>query len=291
MKARFEQITYPIGSAFNIIKFSSPYLKSQWHFHSAYEIVYIQKGHGKLIIGNIVGEFKKDDLVFLGPNLPHAWLSEKPSSKTKHDKNSGVLIQFKKDFIEEDWLQYSEFKYIKEAIDKSHGGIKITGESQKLVVSAINKLVNAKGIEKITLLIQILNQIGSGKNLKTITDFDYLELLKGRGKEKLETVFNYVLNNYLTEININKAASLISMNESAFCRYFKTNTNKTFMQVVNEMRIGYACSLLKESSLTISQICYESGFNNMSNFLKHFKNITSTTPSNYRDEFLGEIEK
>ncbi|MBI9073034.1 MAG: helix-turn-helix domain-containing protein [Melioribacteraceae bacterium] len=282
MKAKFENVTYPVDSAFNIIPFSTPYLKSPWHFHTAYEIVYISEGFGKLFIGNNVNDFKKDDLVFFGPNLPHAWLND----NSGEHKTSGVLIQFKKDFISDDWVNFNEFKYIKNAIEKSKKGIKITGQSKDLVLSGIEKILNAKGIEKITLLIQILDIIGSTKKLETITVIDYYSAIKSSSKEKMEIIFNYILNNYLKPICINEAATLVSMNETAFCRYFKKNTSKTFIYVVNEMRIGYACNLLQEKKLTISEICYKSGFNNISNFNKHFKSITSKTPSEYQNNYF-----
>lgn len=143
-------------------------------------------------------------------------------------------------------------------------------------------LLNAKGPERISLLLKILYEISISSNIEILSDTEYLPQVKENDIDRMNKVYDYILKHYLGRISLTEAASVACMNETAFCKYFKKRYGKTFIQVVNETKISHACRQLMGDDITVTEVCYSSGFNNISNFTKSFKKIMGMSPNEYK---------
>jgi len=99
--------------------------------------------------------------------------------------------------------------------------------------------------------------------------------------DKINLIYSYTFENFQSPISIKEVATEVNISPNSFCRYFKTRTLKTYWQFLLEVRIGFACKLLIEGEMSVAQICYECGFNNLSNFNRHFKTLLGKTPLQY----------
>lgn len=253
-----------------------------WHIHPEYEIAFILKGNGKRHVGNNLDDFQENDLMLFGPNLPHSWYSNF-RSKTNVKQ---VIIQFSYDFLGNDIFEKPEFAAIKTLLIKAHRGLLFRGKSTHPIRKILRSMTLSNGFEKTMLLLNILNLLARSNDYKQLTNLSYNENLNESDSKKINKVFRYILDNFKKEIGLKELASLSNMTTPAFCNYFKKHTKKTYTQFLNEVRIGHACKLIMEKNLTISQICSESGFNNISHFNRQFKRITRTNPTDYRSRLV-----
>ena len=111
-----------------------------------------------------------------------------------------------------------------------------------------------------------------------------LKISKNQG-ERLQLAIDHALQNFQNDIKLDDVASKIHMGTNSFCRFFKQRTNKTFFEFLNEFRVGKSCQLLINGEKKIKQVCYEVGFNSLTNFNRVFKSIKGQSPTEYRAAF------
>ncbi len=290
MKAFLEQVPEYSGSSFLVRDFNVPYFEAPLHFHPVYELTLINESFGKRFIGDHVDDFGVGDLVFMAPNLPHfykcddQYMSNQPGRRAR-----AIIIQFTEDFLGKDFFSVPEMAQVKKLLDDSSRGIAFSGKTRKLASKKMEGIRDMEGIEKLNQLLLILNI------LSKCEDEDY-ELLSrqnmlgynAKDNVRMKMVYEYVMSNFKKQINIKEVAEMINMSESAFCRYFKKKTRKTFISFLNELKVAYASELLVEGNLNVTQICYKSGFQNISNFNRQFKLITKVTPLKYKKQFKDQ---
>ncbi|MCF7823678.1 MAG: AraC family transcriptional regulator [Candidatus Marinimicrobia bacterium] len=281
MKIEAEKIIYPIRNSFKILKYSVPQFEMPFHYHPEYELVYISKGSGKRYIGNSIHNFQSGDMVFIGADLAHIWVNEK-EVKTEVDDQivEAVVLQFSKDLLDS-LIDTPEFIKIKKLFNRARSGLKIIGPTQQNIVKKLEELLICQGVERILCLIHMLDILARSKDLIPLNPVDFNPGAY-HDDERINAVHHYVISRYQYKIFINEAASLAHMEKSAFCRFFKMKTQKTFTRFVNETRIDHACRLLLENRLSVSQIAFEVGFNNLANFYRQFMKITGQTPGDYK---------
>lgn len=253
-----------------------------WHFHSEYEIVYIVKSSGTRFVGDSVEKFKEGDIVLLGSNTPHFWQSD--SENNKNTRVNAIVVQFSKDFFSQQINSYPEFFHIREMLKKSSRGINFSHKASDKIGKMLFKLLKQKDLQQTLYFIKILDYMSKTFEYKLLSGENY-KAENYEGKERLNKVMHYINTNYQNHINQKEIAEKIGMNVSAFSRYFSEKTGKKFSGFVNELRINYACKLLINNSIAVSQICFESGFENISNFNRTFRQYTGITPSEYRNKF------
>ncbi|HMI02858.1 MAG TPA: AraC family transcriptional regulator [Pedobacter sp.] len=286
MKKILRELAKPENSSYIVkeeiaIQFAAPF-----HFHKGYEFTYIVKGHGKFYGGDSLLNFTAGDLYLFGIGFPHYFINDKSFVRSGELAHS-IVIQFHENFLGGDFYLQPEFLKVKTLLRTAHLGIKITnpGTRLKKLMMAAPKIPDLKGLIN---LLQILETVSSLKMADTaiISTNAFENAISTKRKEnKLDGVYRYVLENFKDQITNQKAASLAFMNESAFCRYFKRRTNKTLSQFVNYVRITHAIHLLAEEDMSISKVCFECGFGNLSYFNRQFKAVTGNTPYAYRKEF------
>jgi len=275
MKIKQEKILFPVQNSFKALRYKVPEFKMQFHHHTEYELVYIVSGSGLRYIGNSVQKFSSGDMIFLGPNLGHMWVSGKENQQK--GAAEAIVIQFSEKMIAS-LLVLPEFRRIQELLNKADFGLRIFGKSRKLVLKKVTKLLGCKGPDAIILLLEILKMLSESSELACLN----LSESSGLSKDKrINAVYQYVKAFYTEKITVQQAASLANMEKSAFCRFFKEKTNKTFSRFLNETRVDQACQLLLKKEIPVSRIAFDCGFNNMANFYRQFKKITGQSPGEY----------
>jgi AraC-like DNA-binding protein len=270
------------GSSFLVERFESPAFESPWHYHSEFEIVVCDGSFGKKFIGNHISDYHKGDLALIGSNLPHLYRADDECFNDNYpEKPASIVIHFLENCFGDSFFQIEEMAEINKLLLLSKVGIEFFGETKKLIIDKIKLMQKADNIGKFTGLIEVLSLMAKSKEYKLLSEIEMV----GAGlkdAERMQLVFDYVLKNFKTEVNLSEIAWLTKFSEAAFCRFFKARTKKTFSEFVNEIRISHACKLLKESELSILEIGFDSGFNNLSNFNRQFKKLKGINPKTYR---------
>ncbi|TRX70239.1 AraC family transcriptional regulator [Carboxylicivirga sp. M1479] len=282
MKAQKEYLSANIMHSFRVKHTILPYMDSAWHYHPDYELIYMVKGKGKRFIGDSVDDFVAGDLVFMGPNLPHVYKSDEIHYQGNDDVQTEVIvIQFKHNVFGDVFFNLPELKDINKVLSNSLKGIKISGRTKDKVVSEMWRIVNLNGVMRISSLLNILHLLTDSEDLSTVIKGVYKKNFSDKNSEKLGKVFEYTLHNFKKNIQLDEIATIANMSKTAFCRFFKVKTTKTFHQYLTDIRIGHACELLIDSDLTMSQISNQCGFNSQSLFNRQFKAIKGETPREF----------
>jgi len=288
MKPLLFDVKSLLKNSIHIKEIKSKHLSDQFHFHNAFEIALIIKGNGRRIVGDNVDNFSNGDLILLAPNLPHASYSDKKYHvKETTTKVHALVVYFQPDWIADAHLSSPDFAPVKELLNQLKRGIRITGDTHAVVVNYLVKLKQADGLESFIILLQLLHAISKSTDYSYLASLGYSNTYNENTIRKIHEVYKYVMENFTEKILLEDVASIANMTPSAFCKYFKNKTNKTFTSFVNEIRIGYACELLINENFDISAVCFQSGFNNFTSFNKNFRHFTNTTPSEYRLKLLA----
>ncbi len=253
-----------------------------WHHHQEMELVYILKGKGMRFVGDSIEPFYSGDFVLLGDELPHKWQNDPEYFKSKDLEAEAIIIHFEKDFLANALQDTIELRPIGELLSAADRGIRFKGKVNREMPHLLKQILKTPpGLNRFLQLLNILRLLTNEKAYTFITSPGYSNSVYEKDV-KLKKVKDYVMNNFQTAISLKDIADEVSMNKAAFCRYFKNSTSMTFSAYLNEIRIGYACKLLQANTQdTIAKICFESGFNNLSNFNIRFKEVIGRTPTEY----------
>ncbi len=265
-----------------VLDLRESFFDPNWHFHPHYQLFTVLEGTGTRFIGDSIQYFEAGDTVFLGPNLPHLWRSDKIYFENNSAlKTHGIVLYFTEDFLGSEFFEKSEMTVLSSLLKKSSRGLVWSGKTKGHIIESLLNLRNIKGFKRILTLLDLLHSLSQSKDYQFITNENYTNLHKQSETERMQKVYEYVSKNFKETIKLGDISENINMSEAAFCRYFKKRTNRSFVDFVNEIRIGNACKLLSQNTLNVSEICFESGFNTISNFNFHFKKIVGKTPSEY----------
>ena len=286
-KPTLEKITPNFGSSF-LLKKHEEFLKTNtpfWHFHPEIELVYVNKGKGKRHIGNHISYFNNSQLVLIGSNLPHIGYLDRLTTN-----GSETLIQFLPDFLGKDFFKIQEMVAIDALFERAKKGIRFNIEIKQRIGAKIEKLIDLEGAKRITSFIEILNDLATTDDYTLLNANGYAFESSHQDSNKIELVYKHINENFKDHISLDEVSELVSMTVPAFCRYFKKSTGKTFTKLVNEYRVVHATKLLAESTMNITDISFECGFNNFSHFNKLFKEFTGKSASVYRSELKSLIQ-
>jgi AraC-like DNA-binding protein len=285
-KPAFESIAPDFGHSYTYQKFdaSRPNKNNVWHYHPEVELVYVNGGTGRRQIGSHVSYYTDGDLILIGSNLPHCGFTDACTGNT-----SESVVQMKADFLGPDFMNLPEMSGIRRLFEKSKAGLAFTGTAKKKIGEKIEILEYKSEFQRLLAILNILNELASTGEYELL-NADHLSMeLQSKENERINAIFNYVKEHYQQPISLEAMGDLVHMTVPSFCRYFKKVTNKTFVQFVNEYRLVHASNLLSENKLSITEICYESGFNNFSHFNKSFRAFTGMSPSRYRNELKSVV--
>ncbi len=278
MKLLVEKLPLSDNTSFVARTHRTPHFEVPWHQHAEYELILFTEGAGMSFVGNHVGEFEIGDIYFLGANLPHTF------QKSGTLITSAVVVQFREDFWGSQILELPESRAIRKLLQVAKHGFKLFGALQLKLQPLIRQLEHAEGFERVLLLGQCLHLLADSQDYQTLSTQE-LRPLQLREQARIDRIFQHTMAHYREPITLQQIASVADMSIPAFCAYFKKRTKKTYIDFVNEMRIGYACTLLADTEQTVLQVSYDSGFNSIAHFNKQFFKIKGMTPTVYRCRF------
>ncbi len=280
-QAFIERIEPSFGSSFALKKYESRAddQKPFWHFHQEVEIVFIKEGNGKRHIGNHISNYYNGDLIIIGSGLPHNGFADRLIGA-----GTEVVLQFREDFLGPDILKRPEFIAVRRFLDLAKNGVSFFGNTRSEVGERLESLFYMSNFEKLLEVMKILNILATSRDLEILNVSGVTLVHSVQGADRLDEVFSFVRENFQDDIALEQLADITSMTVPSFCRFFKKQTGKTFVEFVNEYRIAHACKLLADDPMSITDVCFEAGFNNFSHFNKYFKRITNKSPSEYRKE-------
>lgn len=262
-----------------------PYFYSSVHFHPEYQLTFIQESNGSLLVGDKMCDFSPGDTFIIGPNIPHIFRNE-DSFYDRRIQNEirarAIAIYFTKDSLGKGLLDIPEATRIKELLSNSVYGIKIPKGASKELTLLLSNILQKRDFEKVLDFLRMLDEISKVEEIEIISPLKAPDVKQKDEGSKINQVYEYVMKNYEHTILLHEIAELVNMSHYAFCRFFKQRTNKTFVQFLNEIRIGMACKHLVEGKLPINDIAYRTGFGNLSNFIRQFKKLNGETPSDYQ---------
>lgn len=255
------------------------------HFHPEYEINFIRNAKGaKRVIGDHIGEIEGYELVMVGPNVYHGWENHKnDTTKVLHE----ITIQFPRYLFDEEILNKNIFKPIKELFRAANHGILFSEETAKNVEDKLILISKKSGFDNFLDFQSLLYDLAISRNKKMLTNISFEDQNDFHNSKRIEKVYNFIKENYAQKIKVEDAASIINMTVISFSRLIKQRTGKTFIEFVNDLRLGFATRKLIETNDSVSEICFKCGFNNISNFNRVFKKKQNCTPSEFRQNFTG----
>ena len=255
---------------------------SPWHQHPEYELVLITKGAGKRMIGDHVDRFEENDLLLLGPYLPHEWLcDESYYSPAEEFLGEGIVIQFVHDFLGSQFFEIPENKSLNKLLQDSSRGIKFPSKTKKKIIPLLHDIIQMSMSKQLYTLFSIFEILSKCKDYTLLCSPIFNEPFHNGTNTQMQKALQYIFQNFQKNANIKGVLEYTKMSNTAFCKAFKINYRMTFKEYLLSIRIGYACNLLTDNNLNISEIAYNSGFENISNFNRQFKKTKNLTPSQF----------
>lgn len=287
MKPELIKIVDEATHSFTVRQDHVPNVNSRWHYHPQIELILFHRGSGMQFVGDSIKRWEPDNIVLLGPNLPHYWkFDPEAADDIIYPRTYSTVIHFFPEFWGSSFLDLPENKAIKHTLERSQRGIQISAKREPLIGKLIEQIAHAEGHSRITLLMEALAVIGTVSSSKQLASVGFKYNFEEADQHRINLIYDYSFANFKENIELEKIATIANLTANSFCRYFKAKTRKTYFQFIAEIRVGHACKLLIEDEISIKQICYESGFNNFSSFHSAFKLITGKTPLTYKQSFM-----
>lgn len=282
VKTPFEKIQPDEGSSFRLLhlKISSNIFPWNYHYHPEYEMVYVHYGTGRRHVGNHLSYYEDGDLVLIGANLPHAGFGYDAL-----DKHEETVIQFKEDFLGANFFDKPEMANIKALFERSQHGIHFYGQTKKIVGNRLKKMPQLSHFSRMIELLSIFQILANSEEYFLLNVADTRYDFNQKDQARIKRIYEYVEQSYHTPINIKQVADIAHLTVPSFCNYFKKVMNMTYTDFVNEFRINQACKLLMTEK-SITDVCFECGFSNVSYFSKVFKQIKGKSPMQFKNLVL-----
>jgi AraC-like DNA-binding protein len=281
--AKYEQITIPARGSFLWRCDDYPWERNVWNYHPEFEIHLVRKSTGMTYVGDYIGNFEPGNLTMVGGNLPHNWITLPAPERLIKERD--IVLQF----VPETFLHLGqimpEFRDLELLFEQASLGIEFFGETARQGAQIVEKMEYAKGMERMSLMIALLTLFANSSDTKILAS-DHFASLSSRGShhdlELLETSLTFLQDNFLSNPKIGDVANLVGMSETAFSRFFKKQTGNSFTDHLTTLRLYSAKRLLRESDMSVTDVCFSAGFSNISNFNRTFLKQTGLRPLAYR---------
>lgn len=284
MEYRYENFNFPPNQSFTIRTEPLELIKyTHMKCHLNFEIALIENCEGKRFIGDHTGDFKGSDLILMGGYLPHCW--QYYGSVNSYQTPRATVVHFFPDFLGKDLLEKPEARHLKELFHNASKGIRFTGNTLTTAKNLLEEMLVSKGLHRASLMLHLLDILAQSSEYSILATPGFNIVDNSADADKINLIYDYIFKNFKETISLSHVASLVNMNPAAFCRFFKAKTNRTLLDFIKEVRIGFAAKLLIEGTCNVSEACYSSGHNNLSNFNKHFKEIKGQSPRSFVKEY------
>jgi AraC-like DNA-binding protein len=257
-----------------------------WHFHPECQITLVLEGTGHRMVGDHIANFQAGDLVFVGPNLPHAWHHDPLRGSGRSTATLSIVVQFLQDFLGEPFLRIPEMDAVRRMIRRGALTFPARGSAHGEIVRLLEGLVQAQGLRRVVLLLEVLERLSETPEAQVLSSPEFQPTLNPYDQQRVGVACEYIHENLHRPVLREDLARLLHLSPDAFGRFFRSRTGKTLPNFVNELRVGRACRLLCETGRSITQIALACGFENISNFNRQFKKHTTRTPREHRKACL-----
>ncbi|MEM9675301.1 MAG: AraC family transcriptional regulator [Cyclobacteriaceae bacterium] len=288
MKPHFHKVPIQPQSSYSIRHDILPTFGTIWHYHPEIELHYTIRGEGVRFIGDTIHNFSAGEMLLIGENLPHTWRCKEEYFQGNKDlKVEAIVLHFLPECLGRDLLRLPEAYLIPKLLEKAKRGLVVEGKAKRKVANLMYAATEATNLDRLIILLSILKILAETDELENIAT-PHASFQKDKSEmARLDKIYSYTLANYKKDISLKEIAAMANLSITSFCRYFKLTTNKTYFDFLTEIRINHACRALVEDKLATEVICFECGFNNVSNFYRHFKKVTKLTPKDYKKKYLS----
>ncbi|QRR00684.1 helix-turn-helix domain-containing protein [Dyadobacter sandarakinus] len=266
---------------FVVKRIERPNFSTDFHFHNECQLVYVLSGSGTRIIGDSIEQFEEGDLTFVGPNVPHVWYS-KADADYRGTEAVSVALYINPEAVSESLGALIDTQELRLFFKDSERGISICGAKKQQITDILQQMPEQKNIALLASFTQILNCLLDPDELVWLNVPNLLSVYKGQAQGRVHKLMQYIQQNFKDDITLQQAASVAGLQLHSFCRFFKSLTHRTFSDFLNEVRIAFACKLLQQSDLPVTQIALECGYTNISYFNRCFKKVHKMSPKAYR---------
>jgi len=271
------------ASSFDIRHEKTAYFANPWHYHPELELALVMKSNGIRFVGDAIEPFGAGDLVLLGPYLPHYWRNalsyyQQPEAEAAE----AIILRFRSDFLGKPLWELPELRHIRQLVQQADYGLHFEPDVAAEIQPELQALVNVQGAERIAQWLRIFEKLAHRPHRQLSRQKYVRQPSAKRNGDRISRVMEYLQEHLTQPISVSDVAQLSCMNEAAFCRYFKAQTGKTFVQLLTELRVATACRRLMEGDAPVAEIAYESGFESIPHFNLQFKRITGFAPTQYR---------
>ncbi|MBC6612462.1 MULTISPECIES: helix-turn-helix domain-containing protein [Hymenobacter] len=254
------------------------------HYHEEYELNLILNAPGaRRIVGDHIEDIDDLELVLVGPNLNHAWFTHQCQSEEIKE----VTIQFHKDLLDDKFLRRNQLHFIQKMFENAQRGVLFSRETAERLRGRILSLEHKTGFDSVLELLSILHDLSASRNMRILSDASFTNEQFHYNSRRIEKVFEYMNAHYNRQITLAEVAKIANMPEVSFSRFMKKRTGTTFIDSLNEIRLGHASRMLIDTTHSVAEVAYKCGFNNISNFNRIFKKRKSCTPKEFRQNFSG----
>ncbi|PIQ20701.1 MAG: AraC family transcriptional regulator [Cytophagales bacterium CG18_big_fil_WC_8_21_14_2_50_42_9] len=254
------------------------------HYHDEYELNFIYNAAGtKRIVGDHVEVIDNLELVLIGSNLPHGWFTHQCQSKEIHE----ITIQFHRDLFDEKFLRRNQLSFIRTLLERANKGISFSPEVKQAFRPRLEQLTQKSGFDSVLELISILHDLSISRNMRTLSNSSFTSDNFSYNSRRIEKAFTFMQSNYDKDISLAGVSKIVNMPEVSFSRFIKKRTGKTYVDSLNEIRLGHASRMLIDTTETIAEVSYKCGFNNLSYFNRIFKKKNGCTPKEFRQNYSG----
>ncbi len=287
MKLVYKNSNIQPERCFSVRQDNLPCIEQDWHFHPEIELIYFLKSTGTRYVGNSIGNFEPGELYMIGSNVPHLFRNHREyyGQESHLSAVDLVVVKFQADFLGKSFTDLVEAKGMRRLFHLANRGIKFSKTSTYLSHKHILGLLRNEGLSGIVELLNVLDILSATEDYEILCEEEIVHNFSNDEKERMGKIISFLNQNFDKRIELEEVSEIACMTPTAFCRYFKKKTKKSFTQFLNEIRLGHACKLLIEGDEQIATIAYQSGFNTMTNFNRQFKTLLQMTPTEYMEKY------
>lgn len=283
MKAIEFHLPQEIDKSFTLFRERGKFFPAPWHYHDHYELCLVTKSSGKRMVGDNIGYFGDEDLVFMGSMLPHVWVNDQEYlNGEKGDEADALVIHFTRNFLGEQFMHIPEMESFRNVLKQSERGMAFYGTARSEINAIMKKMPGMNGLQRLSALVAIFDCMANTKDYELLASPKFMVNFHDGASDRFKKVTEYIMNNFDKDISLPEVAAVANMSLTAFCNFFKKQYRVTFVEYLSAVRLGHACKMLGEGNKSIIEVAYQCGYNNLANFNRQFKKFKNMTPSEYR---------
>jgi len=272
------KIVVPDNHSFIINELDLTRNRGVMHSHKNIELNFMVNARGKRFVGGSISDFAEGDLVLLGPDLPHCWVID-----NKDEEPVALTVHFHENLFHSNIFNVPEFDALYQLLNRAKHGIYFRSIKFDAIKSLLMELKELAGFEAMIHLIRIFRFLSDTEDIQTLANDRINAHTMQLNDDRVNKVYEYIFHHFQDGIKLHDLAELVNLSEGALCSYFKKTTKKSIFTFLKEVKIGYACKLLtSDTGKNVSEVCFESGYNNLANFNRQFKEINHMSPKEYR---------